>query len=75
MGQIWQADDFAWPTLKLGLEHGWPPSPIADGAGGDREFTAESEGPVTDPGPPADASEHEDHDPRPTPQPREDGSL
>ena len=25
MGPIWQARDDGWPTLKLGLEHGWPP--------------------------------------------------
>ncbi len=52
MGPIWQADDFAWPTLKLGPEHGWPPRPIADAMSGGVEHSPEPTGPAPDAGPP-----------------------
>jgi hypothetical protein len=35
MEPIWQMDDFSWPALELGLEHGWPPRPITDAIGAD----------------------------------------
>jgi hypothetical protein len=80
---IWEMEDFSWPVLGLGLEHGWPPKPIADAAGlGSEPETRRRDrgGNGSGPGAPAanpDRAEpdHEDHDPRPSPQPREGGSL
>jgi hypothetical protein len=73
MDPIWQMEDETWPTLKLGLEHGWPPKPIADAVGTDAGPLADPNGAPHDPEPLAPEREH--HDPRPAPQPPEDGSL
>jgi hypothetical protein len=81
-------EDFSWPALELGLEHGWPPKPIADatGLGSEPEATRGDRGHNgSGPGAPAADAGHsdaghadpgrEDHDPTPSPQPREGGSL
>ncbi len=73
MGPIWQARDEGWPTLKLGLEHGWPSKPIDEAISEGTERSAEPGTPPQQPGPPT--ANPEDHDPRPAAQPDEDGSL
>ncbi|HEY1590302.1 MAG TPA: hypothetical protein VGF81_00805 [Solirubrobacteraceae bacterium] len=73
MGSIWQTRDEGWPTLKLGLEHGWPPKPIAEAMSEGTEPPAEPGTPPRQPGRPT--ANPEDHDPRPAAQPDEDGSL
>ena len=71
LGPIWQMEDFSWPVTALGLEDGWPPTPIEDQVGRPAETTGDHRDQTSDPVP----SPHEDHDPRPSPQPSEGGSL
>jgi type IV secretion system protein TrbL len=81
MAPIWQSDDYGWGTVKLGLEHGWPPRPIADadGTAADPPSAADHAdgraGPRPAREPDRPTGDHEDHDPTPDPQPPEDGPL
>jgi hypothetical protein len=78
LGRIWQLDDFSWPVLRLGLEHGWPPPPLGPDPdpGGATPPESERPGPSDTgeaaSGAPQDrdanGTPHEVHDPTPPPQ-------
>jgi hypothetical protein len=78
---LFDAEDWGWRPIRLGLGEGWPPPPPASLGPAERSGPSGTKPPGPDgggepaPASPSDAGPAEDHDPLPPEQEPEDGRL